>query len=226
MTVLSFHPVKGVTAGEGGMITTNDEHLSQRLVKLRSHGICKGNFEFPGISVADKTILKTDVALEGDELKPWYYEMQELGFNYRITDIQCALATSQMKKIPLFLQRRKEIVRAYDKVFQSLDGVHRTQLQGRELSSHHLYVLRIDFNGTGLTRHQFMKQLASRGVGSQVHYIPVPMHPYYEKLGFCLQDYPETEKYYSEALTIPIYYGLDDEQSGRVIEAVQEIIDA
>ncbi len=224
MTVFSFHPVKGVTAGEGGMITTNDEHLLQRLVKLRSHGICKGNFEFPGISVADKTILKTDVALEEGELKPWYYEMQELGYNYRITDIQCALAISQLKKIDAFLQRRKEIAKAYDEAFQSFEGVKRTQLQGRQLSSHHIYVLRIDFNGLGLSRHQVMKQLAFRRVGSQVHYIPVPMHPYYEKLGFCLQDYSETEKYYHEALTIPIYYSLTDQQVTKVIDAVQEVI--
>ncbi len=225
ITVFSFHPVKGVTSGEGGMITTNDESVYRRLLRLRSHGICKGNSELSGSVVGD-TLVKPECAHDGDELKPWYYEVQELGFNYRITDIQCALAISQMKKIPLFLQRRKEIAQAYDEAFQSLDGMRRTQLQGRELSSHHIYVLRIDFNGIGLPRHQFMKQLASCGVGSQVHYIPVPMHPYYEKLGFCLQDYPETEKYYSEALTLPIYYGLDDEQSGRVIEAVQEIIDA
>jgi len=223
MTVFSFHPVKGVTAGEGGMITTNDESVYRRLLKLRSHGICKGSSELPG-SITDDPWMKPERALDGDELNPWYYEVQELGFNYRITDIQCALGISQMKKISSFLQRRKEIAQAYDEAFQSFDGVHRTQLQGRELSSHHLYVLRIDFERLGISRHQFMKQLASRGVGSQVHYIPVPMHPYYEKLGFRLQDYPETEKYYNEALTLPVYYDLSIADQELVIESMHALL--
>jgi len=226
MTIFSFHPVKGVTSGEGGMITTNDEVLYRRLLKLRSHGICKGNFEFSGVSVADSTIMKPESAFERDELRPWYYEMQELGYNYRITDIQCALATSQLKKIDVFLQRRREIAAAYDEAFLSLDGVGRTQLDGRERSSNHIYVLRLDFDRFGLSRHQFMKQIANRGIGSQVHYIPVPMHPYYEKRGFQLKDYPETENYYNEALTIPIHYGLTDDQICRVIDALQEVISA
>lgn len=224
MTVFSFHPVKGVTSGEGGMITTNNKVIFKRLLKLRSHGICKGNFEFPGISIADNTIMKPDRALEENELRPWYYEMQEIGFNYRITDIQCALAASQLKKINLFLQRRREIALAYDQKFELLDGVKRVQLQGRELSSHHIYVLKIDFDHLGLSRHQAMKQLASRGVGSQVHYIPIPMHPYYEGLGYRMQDYPESNKYYDEALTLPIYYGLTDEQVSMVVDSLQEIV--
>lgn len=221
MTVFSFHPVKGVTSGEGGMITTNDEATFRRLLILRSHGIRKGNFEFPGISVADNTIMKPKSALEGDELRLWYYEMQELGFNYRITDIQCALATSQLKKISSFISRRREIAKIYDKAFLSFDGVECTQLDGRERSSHHIYVLRINFDRFGLSRHQFMKRLASKGVGSQMHYIPVPMHPYYEGLGYRLQEYPEAEKYYNEALTIPLYYELTDNEVDTVIEAVK-----
>lgn len=224
MTVFSFHPVKGVASGEGGMITTNDEHIFQRLLKLRSHGICKGNFEFPGISVADDTLVKPECALDEGELKPWYYEMQELGFNYRITDIQCALATSQLKKISSFLQRRKKIANAYDEAFEPLSAVHRPQLQSRNLSSHHIYVIRIDFYRLGISRHQFVKQLASHGVGSQVHYIPVPMHPYYEKLGFQLKDYPETEKYYHEALTLPIYYDLTDQEQTLVIQSTKSLM--
>jgi perosamine synthetase len=224
MTVFSFHPVKGIAAGEGGMITTNDKDVFQRLLSLRSHGICKGNFEFPGVSVADKSILKPDAALESGELKYWYYEMQELGFNYRITDIQCALALSQMKKISIFLQRRNEIAKAYDDVFQSINGVSVTQLTGRDRSSHHIYVVRIDFDAIGLSRHEFMNKLASSGVGSQVHYIPVPMHPYYEKLGFCLNDYPETERYYQEALSLPLYFGLRDEDQHLVISSIRSLL--
>jgi len=223
MTVFSFHPVKGIAAGEGGMITTNDRHLFQRLLKLRSHGICKGNFEFPGISIPDDQLMKPREAMDGDDLKMWYYEMQELGFNYRITDIQSALAISQLKKMNIFLNRRRKIATIYDEAFVACEGIQCTQLAGRSMSSHHIYVLKIDFDRIGLTRHQFMKQLVSRGVGSQVHYIPVPAQPYYERLGFRLQDYPETEKYYQEALTIPIYYSLSDKEVRQVIDAVKEV---
>jgi len=224
MAVLSFHPVKGIAAGEGGMITTNDQHLFQKLLKLRSHGICKGNFEFPGISVADDQLLKPQDAMEGDELRMWYYEMQDLGYNYRITDIQCALAISQMKKIDVFLYRRKEIAAIYDEAFKSMDSVRCTQLSGRGCSSHHIYVLRIDFGRIGMTRHQVMKELAALGVGSQVHYIPVPIQPYYERLGYSLNDYPETERYYYQALTIPIYYGLSDDDVEQVISSVKGLL--
>jgi len=223
MTVFSFHPVKGIAAGEGGMITTNDEGLFQRLLKLRSHGICKGNFEFPGISMPDNTLANLDHALEGDELKLWYYEMQDLGYNYRITDMQSALALSQMNKIDVFLERRRSIALMYDKAFDGCDVIRSAQTEGRGLSSHHIYVLRLDFGAIGLTRHQFMKRLADRGVGSQVHYIPVPMHPYYEALGYSIHDYPQAEKYYQDALTIPIYYSLLDEEVAKVIAVLKAV---
>ena len=224
MTIFSFHPVKGIAAGEGGMITTNDENLYEKLLKLRSHGICKGNFDFPGGSKADNTLMKLESALEEGELKPWYFEMQDLGYNYRITDIQCALAMSQLKKIDSFLSRRKEIATTYDDAFIPLDGVQRIQALSRERSSHHLYVLRLNFENLGCSRHTFMKQLFSRGIGSQVHYIPVPMHPYYEQLGFRLKDYPNTQSYYHEALSIPIYFGLRDEEQQHIITTFGELL--
>ncbi len=224
MTVFSFHPVKGIAAGEGGMITTNDEHLFQRLLKLRSHGICKGNFEFPGISLPDDQLLKSKEAMEGDELRMWYYEMHELGLNYRITDIQCALALSQLKKIDVFLSRRKEIVATYDDAFMRNAAIRCTQVAGRKRSSHHIYVLRIDYDQLGLSRHQFMKRLASRGIGSQVHYIPVPAHPFYEKIGHRLSDYPNTELYYRQALSIPVYFGLSEDDQRNVIDAIYELV--
>ena len=222
MTVFSFHPVKGIAAGEGGMITTNDEHIFQRLLKLRSHGICKGNFEFPGISIPDNDLMKPDIALEGSDLKMWYYEMQELGYNYRITDIQCALAISQMKKINLFLGRRREIASIYDEAFKFLDWINSTQLQGREQSSHHIYVVRIDFEQIGLTRHQFMRKLSEKDIGTQVHYIPVPMHPYYEKRGYKMENYPQANDYYQSALSIPMYYELSEEEQQYVINTMIE----
>ena len=222
MTVFSFHPVKGIAAGEGGMITTNDEHIFQRLLKLRSHGICKGNFEFPGISLPDNQLMKPENALEGSDLKMWYYEMQELGYNYRITDIQCALAISQMKKIDRFLGRRRAIASIYDDAFKSLDWINGTQLKGREQSSHHIYVVQIDFEHIGKTRHQFMQQLSKRDIGTQVHYIPVPMHPYYEKRGYKMENYPQANDYYQSALSIPMYYELSEEEQQYVINTMIE----
>jgi perosamine synthetase len=223
MTVFSFHPVKGIAAGEGGVVTTNDECRAQRLLQLRSHGICKGNFEFPGVGFFDDKLIDLENALENSELKMWYYEMQELGFNYRITDIQCALAVSQMKKVDKFLRKRRAIAATYNEEFKSFDWLRCTQLEGAEQNSRHIYVLRIDFSRIGLSRNELMKRLAEGGVGSQVHYIPVPMHPYYKSRGYSISDYPVTEKLYLETLSIPIFYDLTDEQVEKVIHAFGKI---
>ncbi|MBT5399004.1 aminotransferase class I/II-fold pyridoxal phosphate-dependent enzyme, partial [bacterium] len=156
MTCFSFHPVKGIAAGEGGMITTNDFDIYRKLTLLRSHGITKGNFEFPGVSRPDNSLVNKDAALEAGELKRWYYEMQSLGFNYRITDIQSALAISQMGKIDLFLDARRSMVKVYDKAFKDIPNITPLQAHGRDNSSHHIYVVSIDFDKIGMTRHQFM----------------------------------------------------------------------
>lgn len=224
MTVFSFHPVKGIASGEGGMITTNDEILLQRLLKLRSHGICKGNFEFPGIGALDNQLVKPESAVEDGELRMWYYEMQELGYNYRITDIQSALAISQMKKIDSFIERRRELVSNYDSAFQEIDLISSTQLKGRQQSSHHIYVVQFDFNRLGITRHKLMKHLSENGIGTQVHYIPVPMQPFYESRGYRISDYPNTYMYYQMALSIPLYYGLSDEEQGKVIDLLVALL--
>jgi len=220
MTVFSFHPVKGIAAGEGGMVTTNDEALYYKLLKLRSHGICKGNFEFPGISVLDNQLQKEEAATENGELKMWYYEMQDLGYNYRITDIQSALAISQMKKVEKFIHRRRQLVKNYDRAFQQVDFIRSTQLNGRKQSSHHIYVVQIDFEKLGISRHELMKKLFESGIGTQVHYIPIPMHPYYESRGYKISDYPITSRYYQMALSIPLYYELSDEEQNNVIESL------
>jgi perosamine synthetase len=225
MTVFSFHPVKGITSGEGGMITTNDETLVRRLLKLRSHGISKGNFEFSGIGVLDNQLEKPEAAAEDGELRMWYYEMQELGFNYRITDIQSALAISQIKKIDRFIERRRALVSTYDRAFQALEMIQPTQLAGRRQSSHHIYVIRIDFNQLGISRHKLMKQLADHGIGTQVHYIPVPLQPFYESRGYRITDYPHTDEYYQTALSIPLFYGLSDEDQNRAIDSLTEILE-
>ena len=224
MTCFSFHPVKGIAAGEGGMITTNDALLYHKLTLLRSHGITKGNFEFPGESLADDSLINKDEALENGKLKRWYYEMQHLGYNYRITDIQCALAASQMDKIELFLERRRKIAKRYDQAFESYPNIKPLQLQGRNQSSHHIYVVSIDFAKIGMSRHQFMQKLAEQGVGSQVHYIPVVNQPYYQELGYEIEQFPVTNAYYQNTLSIPLYYGLGDSEQALVINSIKELL--
>jgi len=224
MTIFSFHPVKGIAAGEGGIITTNNEKIYRQILTLRSHGITKGNFEFPGISVADDSLINKDNALENGQLKRWYYEMQNLGYNYRITDIQSALAVSQMGKIDKFLDRRRELVSFYDEAFQSIDAIHSTQLSGRKQSSHHLYVVNINFDKIKISRHVLMSSLAKDGIGSQVHYIPAPMHPYYENLGYRYENYPNTKSYYETTLSLPLYYELSTKDQEYIINKLIRLI--
>lgn len=213
MTMFSFHPVKAIAAGEGGMITTNDEAIYRRLLRLRSHGINK---------LDDPLECPAQATTEGVG-NLWYYEMQELGYHYRITDIQCALATSQLSKIENFLARRRALVSAYDDAFANLRNARPAQT-GRERSGHHLYVLRIDFAGAGTTRAVLMKELRAREIITQVHYIPVPAHPFYRRLGFRPEDYPNAQRYYEEALTIPLFYDLTDAQQRHVIASVEELV--
>ena len=223
MTTLSFHPVKGIAAGEGGMITTNDKSLYHTLTLLRSHGITKGNFEFPGISKPDNLLINKDEALENGELKRWYYEMQYLGYNYRITDIQCALAISQMDKINLFLNARTSMAKYYDQAFLDVPNITPLQTHGRDNSSHHIYVVSIDFDKIGMSRHQFMQALAHQGVGSQVHYIPVVNQPYYQGLKYQEKQYPISQQYYCNTLSIPLYYGLSGDQQDYIIENLLQL---
>ena len=224
MTCFSFHPVKGIASGEGGMITTNNLDTYRKLTLLRSHGITKGNFEFPGISLPDNTLIYKDQALENGALKRWYYEMQYLGFNYRITDIQCALAISQMDKIDLFLDARKSMAKFYDQAFEGVQHITPLQVHGRDNSSHHIYVVSINFDRIGLTRNQFMTKLAEKGVGSQVHYIPVITQPYYQHMGYSIEEHPEIGAYYKNALSIPLYYGLSSSEQDLVISSIKQIL--
>lgn len=224
MTVFSLHPVKGITAGEGGIITTNSEEIYDHLMSLRSHGICKGNFDLPGISKPGDDLIYQEEAIEDGGLNPWYYEMQELGYNYRITDIQCALVLSQLNKLDLFLERRREISSRYDTLLDGLDHVTLTQTGSRGISSNHLYVVRIDYQAIGKSRGKIMNLLFEKGIGTQVHYIPVTRHPYYNNLGYDPTCYPESEKYYRQALTIPLYYGLTDEELEGVVISLKKVL--
>jgi perosamine synthetase len=213
MTMFSFHPVKAIAAGEGGMITTNDETIYRRLLRLRSHGINK----------LDDAFQCPEQATTAGARNPWYYEMQELGFHYRITDIQCALGLAQFGRLEAFLARRREIVSVYDAAFAELEHARPAQ-QMRHLSGHHLYVLRIDFARAGTTRAAVMTGLRARGIVTQVHYIPVPAHPLYRRLGFTPDDYPHARQYYEEALTIPLFYDLTDADQQHVIASVRALV--
>ena len=214
MTGFSFHPVKSIAAGEGGMITTNNEDIYKKLLRLRSHGINK----------LDDNFINQDRANTEGKQNPWYYEMQELGYNYRITDFQCALGESQLKKLPDFIKRRKELVKKYDQAFQEIPEISSIQQDYRNDSSHHLYVVRIKFDQLNITRADFMYELKENGILSQVHYMPVTSHPYYEKLGYRTASFPEASSYYEEALSIPLYYSLTNLEQEKVIDTIKKII--
>ena len=207
MTVFSFHPVKTITTGEGGAVTTNDEKLYNKLVMLRNHGTTK-----------DPRLLRADPG-------PWYYEMQMLGFNYRMTDLQGALGYSQLQKLSFFKARRREIVTKYNNAFAKIKYLT-TPYEPENISScFHLYVTKIDFKILGKSRTKVMQELREKGVGTQVHYIPVPTQPYYkDKLGYRNGDYPKAESYYEKELSLPLYPGMSDADTDLVIDAVKEVI--
>lgn len=214
MTVFSFHPVKSITTGEGGLITTNDEEIYRKLLRLRSHGINKD---------VETWLLPENSQTDG-LLNPWYYEMQELGYHYRITDIQCALGVSQMKKLDSFVARRRELAKRYDAAFAALKLIRPAQTVGRNRSSHHLYPVLIDFVAAGTTRAAFMGELRRHGVITQVHYIPVTMQPFYQRLGIVSTDYPQANAYYAQALSLPLYVDLTDAQQDSVIALMLELL--
>jgi UDP-4-amino-4,6-dideoxy-N-acetyl-beta-L-altrosamine transaminase len=201
LAVFSFHPVKIITTGEGGMVLTNQEDLYHKLIRLRSHGITRN----PDL-------------MQGESHGSWYYQQVELGFNYRMTDIQAALGTSQVQRLNEFIEYRRFLAARYHHLplilpWQNPD----TQ------SSWHLYVIRLELDKMSKTHRQVFEELRQAGIGVNLHYIPVHIQPYYQTLGFKFGDFPESEKYYHEAISIPIYYRLDQEIQDEVIIALQEI---
>jgi UDP-4-amino-4,6-dideoxy-N-acetyl-beta-L-altrosamine transaminase len=203
LAILSFHPVKTITTGEGGAITTNSDELARTLRLLRSHGMTK------------------DPAKLTRNDGPWYYEMHELGFNYRITDIQCALGTSQLRRLGEFKKRRQEIVRRYNAAFQNDKRFMLPPWPGGADPCQHLYPLR--FTAGSAARLQAYEALKAAGIGTQVHYVPVHLQPYYAgKYGYKAGKCPAAENYYSGCLSLPLYAGMSDADTEMVIKAMQQ----
>jgi UDP-4-amino-4,6-dideoxy-N-acetyl-beta-L-altrosamine transaminase len=206
MTVFCFHPLKIVTTGEGGMVLTNNKELYERLARLRTHGITRD----PG-------------QMNGESHGPWYYEQIDLGFNYRLTDIQAALGISQMERLDEFIERRNTLVRRYDKELRELPLTLPWQ-DPYGYSAFHLYVIRLNLDQIALTHRQVFEALRERGILVNLHYIPVHLQPYYRRLGFQTGDFPEAESYYHEAITLPLYFGLTEEDQERVIKTIRSLL--
>jgi dTDP-4-amino-4,6-dideoxygalactose transaminase len=214
ISVFSFHPVKSITTGEGGMITTNKKNIYKRLLRYRSHGINK----------LDDNFLNKKNAYTKGKINKWYYEMRELGYNYRITDIQCALGISQLNKIDKFLRKRSEIAKIYDLAFINNSYIKLIHTDVRDLSANHIYIIKINFKKLATSRQEFMSFLEKKGIITQVHYIPIVMHPYYVDKGFKILDYPNAKKYYDECISIPCYYSLSIKDQKKVIFYIKEFI--
>ncbi len=206
MTVFSFHPVKIITTGEGGMVLTNNPSLYDKLVRLRSHGITR-----------DPSLM------EEESHGPWYYQQIELGFNYRMTDLQAALGASQMKRLDEFVARRHFLSSLYDKELQDLPVIIPWQ-HDDAYSAFHLYVIRLRLDKIGRSHLEVFEALRERGILASLHYIPVHTQPYYREIGFMPGDFPEAEKYYQEAISLPLYFGLSEVDQERVIDAVREAV--
>ncbi|NQT69552.1 MAG: UDP-4-amino-4,6-dideoxy-N-acetyl-beta-L-altrosamine transaminase [Desulfobacteraceae bacterium] len=221
MTVFSFHPVKHITTGEGGMVTTNSAEFYQRLVLFRNHGIARDVDKFSDELLA----MDSENQLSGFDrrmMPSWYYEMQGLGFNYRINDIQCALGISQLKKIDYFIRRRRFIAEQYLKFLDSIPCFSiQIEPEGYK-SSYHLYVLCLDAQ-TKIKRDQVINILKQMGIGTQVHYIPVYQHPFYRQLGYEEQKCSNAENYFKNCFSIPMYPAMSNEDINRVMNALEKV---
>jgi UDP-4-amino-4,6-dideoxy-N-acetyl-beta-L-altrosamine transaminase len=207
MAIFSFHPVKHITTAEGGAITTNDAALAKKMRSFRSHGMVR--------DAAD---------LVNAQDGPWYYEQQELGFNYRLTDVQAVLGTSQLGKLDRFLARRRAIAARYDALLAGAKYVRPIDrgTEGAE-SAYHLYAVLFDFAALGRSRAELVAALQARGIGTQVHYIPVPQQPYYAARGHHVSEFPGARSYYARTLSLPMYPAMTDDDVERVAAAVREL---
>lgn len=201
-SILSFHPVKHLTTGEGGAITTNDKEIYEKLLILRNHGM-KAN---PNIA-------------------PWHYDMMELGFNYRLTDISCALGLSQLKKLNSFLYLRRSIAQRYDEFFKKIDFIE-SLYEFTNNSSYHLYVIKIDFENLNIGKKEFVLKMREKNIGLQFHYIPINKQPYYNDLGYGNEITPIMDEYYQKAISLPIYPSLTQQEQDYIVSSILEICDA
>lgn len=208
MTTFSFHPVKTVTGGEGGAVLTNSKEYYDKLVLFRAHGITRD-----------------EKFMEREPDGPWYYEQVELGMNYRMTDIQAALVSSQLDKIEKFQARRKEIVARYNEAFSKIPEITVQQEIPESDTTRHLYILRIKPELLTIDRKQFFEAMSAENVCCNVHYIPVYYHPHYERLGYMKGICPNAEKLYNEMMSLPLYYALSDKDVEDVIRAVTKIVE-
>lgn len=209
MTTFSFHPVKTVTGGEGGAVLTNNEEYYKKLVLYRAHGITR-----------DTSLMEKEC--EGG----WYYEQVALGMNYRMTDIQAALVISQLDKLEMFSNRRKEIVAKYNEAFAEIPEITVQEEIAESDTTRHLYILRIKPELLNVDRKGFYDAMAAENICCNVHYIPVYYHPYYEHLGYEKGLCPKAEKLYAEMMSLPLYYGMSDQDVEDVIAAVKKIVEA
>lgn len=206
MTMFSFHPVKLITTGEGGIITTNHKEYYQKLRQFRSHGITK------------------ELCLLNNCHGPWYYEMQFLGYNYRITDIQAALGSSQIKKLETFLQRRRDLAKAYTQAFADMDEIFYPREYPAISSAWHLYVIRLKLERLAANRKEIFIALQKENIGVNVHYLPVYLHPYYQQLGYAKGICPNAESIYEQVITLPLFPSMQDQDLDDVVQAVKKVI--
>ncbi|MBA3656265.1 MAG: UDP-4-amino-4,6-dideoxy-N-acetyl-beta-L-altrosamine transaminase [Gemmatimonadaceae bacterium] len=210
ITVFSFHPVKIITSAEGGMALTNDDGLAERMRMFRSHGITRD----PDLLIAEKNV----------PAPAWYYEQQLLGYNYRLTDVHAALGESQLRRIESFVERRNTLAKRYDSALQGLEVDLPTVMEGNR-SAFHIYVIRL--KGDAKRRHrEIFDALRARGIGVNLHYLPVHLQPYYQGLGFREGYCPESEAHGKTAITLPLHAGLSDSDQDAVVAAVREVLAA
>lgn len=202
MTIFSFHPVKTITTGEGGMVLTNNKNFYEKLKSFRQHGVIKKP-EYGG----------------------WYYEIEQLGYNYRITDFQCALGLSQLNKLPLFIKKRREIFRKYNQAFKDIAEIITPAERIDVNAAWHLYTIQLRLDKLKIGRRKIFEDLQQAGLGVQVHYMPIHLHPFYKKQFGCAKgDFPNAEHYYESAISLPLFPGMTEQDVVRVIRTVKKII--
>ncbi|WP_072682242.1 UDP-4-amino-4,6-dideoxy-N-acetyl-beta-L-altrosamine transaminase [Arcobacter sp. LA11] len=200
LSIFSFHPVKHITTGEGGAITTNSKKLYKRLLSLRNHG------------------------MENDRsVTPWHYDMKELGFNYRLTDISCTLGLSQLKKLDEFIEKRHLLAKNYDLAFEKIKNIKSLYKFTRN-SSYHLYIIKIDFDKLKINKKEFVIKMHEKNIGVQYHYIPINKQPFYKKLGYGKEYTPVMDEYYAKAISLPIYPSLSIKEQKYVIKTLLEVL--